>query len=155
MARRIEGPCHTNNHSTIALLMMTFKKLETILQTIAVLVILFLLAAFQNRFSFDNFIPAYFIMGGYQLLSTLINAFLPFKKSPLRKVYYGLLILIIISGVIFGLAGDQIIGYLFVMLFFTPMMALFYLVICYRESYPRTQSVLATETPGPDTVNEE
>lgn len=120
--------------------MITFKKLETIVQIIAIFLLIFVLVAFKNRLSMDDFLPAYVVVGIYQLVSTVINALLPFNRSPLtrsplRKVYYGLLALTGISLLIAIKAGDALLAYLLVMLYVTPLMALFYVYICYRETY--------------------
>jgi hypothetical protein len=115
--------------------MITFKKAETIIQFLGILLLIFILVAFNNRLSMDDFLPAYVVVGIYQLVSTVINACLPFRRSPLRKIYYGLLVLIAAGLGIALIAGDAILMYLLVMLFITPALALFYLFICYRETY--------------------
>ncbi|RYY10386.1 MAG: hypothetical protein EOO04_36960 [Chitinophagaceae bacterium] len=126
--------------------MMTFKKAETIVQFLALLLLLFVLVAFNNRLSMDDFIPAYLVVGIYQLISTVINACIPILRSPLRKIYYGLLLLIAIGLGIALIVDDAIIVYFFGMLFLTPAMALFYLFICYQESYhPRHRNITDIE----------
>jgi L-asparagine transporter-like permease len=56
-------------------------------------------------------------------------------KIKARKYYLWLMALTMLAGVVTGLIIENaIIGYLFVMLFWTPLLAIFYLVISYKEA---------------------
>lgn len=95
------------------------------------------LALVKNAGFFStDFTIAYVLVGGWQMLSVLVHLFLPKAvKIKARKYYLWLLALTMLAGVIIQLiVKDAIIGYLFAMLFWTPLLAIFYLFICYKEA---------------------
>jgi len=76
----------------------------------------------------------YFLVGGWQVLSVIVHFFYkPPYNTRLRKIYLiilGLVLLIVVlsipmQGIIFVLLG---------LLFVSPVMAIYYLVTCFKET---------------------
>ncbi|MBI1342325.1 MAG: hypothetical protein GC171_05235 [Terrimonas sp.] len=82
---------------------------------------------------------AYFIVGGWQLISMIAHLFLKKKyiRIPSRKTYEVILLILLATGLLcFGLAYLDIPifwYYLYLMLFLPPLLAIFYHFICYKE----------------------
>jgi hypothetical protein len=122
--------------------MRIYKKLDFLVQ-----ILLFFIWIPLFIFSHDNmgFIYLYFVVGGWQLLSCLIHGIFPQHYYPVkaRKHYLITLLIAVILGVIclagllntflYPLANLTAFPYLFASLFFTPLMALWYCYICYKE----------------------
>lgn len=116
--------------------MRLFKTIDWIGQLLLI-IIGALLALFRKADILSaDFTAAYLLVGGWQMLSMLVHLFLPAAvKIKARNWYLILLALTVATGVVFGLADDEaLLGYFFVLLFWTPLLAIFYLVICYRET---------------------
>lgn len=116
--------------------MKLFKTIDWVGQLLLI-VIGAVLALYKNAdFLSTDFTIAYVLVGGWQMISVLAHLFLPKAvKINARKYYLWLLALTMLVGIVIGLAiEDAIIGYLFAMLFWTPLLAIFYLVISYREA---------------------
>jgi hypothetical protein len=116
--------------------MKLFKTIDWIGQLLLI-VIGALLALFRKADILSaDFTAAYLLVGGWQLLSMLVHLFLPAAvKIKARKYYLWLLALTMLAGVVTGVIIEKaIIGYLFAMLFWTPLLAIFYLVISYKEA---------------------
>lgn len=81
---------------------------------------------FAITLSFEWLLLSYFIVGGIQLLSMSIHIIKGwFSKHYLRLGYY--FFLIIVAMLCFGTIGW------FLLLYVAPLMAAFYMFICYRE----------------------
>ena len=80
-----------------------------------------------------NFFLCYFVVGGWQIFSVLVHLVTEgLKLSKMRKIY--LISLVIVIGIlVISLPGEVIIFSLMGLLFVAPVMAVFYLVTCYRE----------------------
>jgi hypothetical protein len=82
----------------------------------------------------DSFYISYFIVGGWQVLSCLAHLFFPhFNPHFGRKFYLWVLLILVIWGIIALISPAIIIPYLFVLLIFSPIMAIWYCFICYKE----------------------
>lgn len=117
--------------------MKTWKHADFIIQCI--LIFTSLGFAIARGFEGSEMFWAYLLVGGWQLVSCLINAVWTkgqWKVSD-RKTYLITVLILILSAVpvYFDMinAGDFIFKYLFGLLFITPLLALWYISICYRE----------------------
>jgi hypothetical protein len=114
----------------------TWKRLDFFIQALLILAgIAIVILGFDN----DAFIYPYIIVGAWQMLSCLVNAVWTkgqWKVSD-RKAYLITVLIVVLTGVIIymmaDLIGELIITYLLGLLILTPLMALWYLSICYRE----------------------
>ena len=103
--------------------MKQYKLFEIILNAVLILSFACVFAVTQ---SLDHLFLSYFIVGGIQLLSMFFHAFKGwFSNHNIRLVYY--IILLIIGMLCFGGIG------FFILLYAAPLMAAFYVFICYRE----------------------
>jgi hypothetical protein len=80
-------------------------------------------------------------------------------RIPARKVYLWLLLLTVVSTAIaFAISinsnSDFVIGWLFAILFWTPVLAVFYLVICFREKQKMQQTALPEAGAPPPPADE-
>ncbi len=117
--------------------MRTWKHADFIIQCI--LTGLCTVFAILKGFNNFNVIWAYLLVGGWQLLSCLINAVWTkgqWKVSD-RKAYLITVLILIVSAVLVYfdtiMAGDLIFTYLIGLLILTPLLAIWYISICYRE----------------------
>jgi hypothetical protein len=82
----------------------------------------------------DHFYIAYFLVGGWQVLSCLAHLFYPhYYPYSGRKSYLWVLLFVIFVGLICLLIPESIISYLFCLLIFSPIMAVWYAFVCYKE----------------------
>jgi len=85
------------------------------------------------------FFYGYFVVGGWQLLSMLIHMANNDKyiRSSNRKIYEKMILWILIIGVLSLLLTllemPILIFYLYAMLIFSPVLAIYYQVVCYIE----------------------
>ena len=112
--------------------MRTFKMIDCFLQ--AVLIGLALVLGLRQYGKGDDFFLWYFLVGGWQVLSVIVHFFsyTPVQKSLLRRIYLITLALVIVILVV-STAGF-VIEALFGLLFFSPLMAIYYLVTCIIET---------------------
>lgn len=85
---------------------------------------------------FENAIMAYFIMGGWQVISMIIHEVNKWfiSRTGTRRMYHwiSLLSLILLP-----------FGFFWVLAFAAPFMAAFYIYLCYREVFIKMQRPLA------------
>jgi glucan phosphoethanolaminetransferase (alkaline phosphatase superfamily) len=118
--------------------MKSFKQWDWIVQTVLILASIFVSLALRR--TGDLFLLSYFVVGGWQMISVAVHALNPaIYRSVARKVYLWLLLLTVLSTIIVILISmnsnsDFILGWLVGILFWTPALALFYLVICIWET---------------------
>ncbi len=116
--------------------MKGFKVMDMWVQ-IATLVIGLLLLAFQHQLAIgESFFYSYIILGAWQVISVITHFFFPKDiKIPLRNIYHVLLGLTVAGGVITGIfREDDMLEYMYYMLFWTPILALLYLATCIIET---------------------
>jgi hypothetical protein len=119
--------------------MMKFLKL-TDLFTQAVLMLTCLVIVFTTGEAETAFILFYFVLGGWQLLSYLIH-FLFYEESWYHKKtrnLYGKTLLCTVAGLIASLFLSAtrepfLLYFLYALLFITPLYAIGYFIIVYRE----------------------
>lgn len=90
----------------------------------------------------------YLFVGGWQLISVIVHLF--FRKEykiPLRKLYHILLIITLSIGLVMGFS-DLVIYYFFGMLFWSPLLAILYLVCCYKETMKLSPVALKANQPN-------
>lgn len=103
--------------------MKTYKYYELLVNTI---LIFFFVCFFAITQSFEFLFLSYFIIGSLQLLSMFFHLLKGwFSNHKIRISYYFFLLLI-------GLFCAGGIGF-FILLYAAPLMAAFYVYICYRE----------------------
>lgn len=114
--------------------MKAFKTMDYIIQ--AMLIITGLVIGLQAKRFLDDeaFFLGYFLVGGWQLISVIVHFFYkaPYKTRS-RKIYL-ITLGIVILALLISLPTDGIIITLFGLLFFSPLMAAYYLVTCIRET---------------------
>jgi hypothetical protein len=77
---------------------------------------------------------AYFTVGGWQVLSCLTHIFLPhYYAHSGRKYYQWSLLFVAFLGIICLFFPDSILSYLIILLIVSPIMAVRYCYICYKE----------------------
>jgi hypothetical protein len=125
--------------------MKTFKTVDYIGQ---ILLLLFSVAlALSTEFDVlgSPVMNMYLVVGGWQLVSVIVHLFFSrIYKIPLRKWYHGLLIFTLVIGILMGFS-DAVIPFLFGMLYWSPMLAILYLVCCYKETMKLSPSATAGE----------
>lgn len=114
--------------------MKAFKTADCVIQGLLMLAGLFF-ALQANSLHLDiGLFLGYFLVGGWQIISVIVHFFYesPYKKK-MRRIYLitlGILILVLLLSLPIG--GIVII--MFSLLFFSPVMAVYYLVTCIRET---------------------
>lgn len=116
--------------------MKTFKKIDWIMQLVMISLAVLLSVRFKANFLGETFMYSYILVGSWQLISVLIHFFFPpAAKSRARKIYLILLCVSVATGVVIGITNESnLIGFMYVMLFWTPLLALLYLGTCIYES---------------------
>jgi hypothetical protein len=111
--------------------MKLYKKLDLYTQMMLLVAwVPFLIVGRENH-SFEYF---YFIVGGWQILSCVVHfIFSDFYPYSSRKIYLWVLLLVIFLGIGCLLEPRSLLVYLFALLFFSPIMAVWYCFICYKE----------------------
>lgn len=83
----------------------------------------------------DYLFSGYFIVGGWQIISVTAHFFVPAAyKISLRKTYLVMLLCTIIAGALSFINGDFLILFLMILLFWSPALAVLYLVTCIKET---------------------
>jgi hypothetical protein len=112
----------------------SFKKADIIIQS-AALVIIGAIWFFDSDFA----MMAFFLgMGGWQLLSMSIHLIQRWNQHNLgRRIYQYTLLSILGIFLISLISATIMIWVLYLLLFVTPLLAFYYLVICYMEIWGR------------------
>lgn len=118
--------------------MRTFKVTDCIIQFLLIAVCL---ASFIKgtstvlTLSNRNFFIFYFSIGGWQLVSTLVHLFQQqYNKYRVRNIYLILLIFIALFGVVAFFVESVLILFLLTLLYLTPVMAIYYCIVCSIET---------------------
>ncbi len=122
--------------------MLSFKKVDAYAQVLLIVAGIIFSIVMQNDISIlnvslqgDVFFLSYFVVGGWQVLSALIHLF-GFNTKPKlegRKWYLFTLLFLVITGLLSIVTSDLVIVYLFGLLFISPLLAVWYCVICFLE----------------------
>jgi len=115
--------------------MKAFKTADWIFQ-LSLIVSGLLLMVFRRRIYFADPISGYMVVGGWQIASVIVHFFFPATvKIRMRKVYLILLGLTMLIGTISLTMGDDyVFGFLIGLLFWSPVLAVIYLVTCIMET---------------------
>jgi len=82
----------------------------------------------------ENFFYPYFFVGGWQLLSCLTHGIFPdFYPHSGRRSYLWTLLFVVLLGLISLLIPGSILSYLLILLIISPIMAVRYCYICFKE----------------------
>ncbi|RYZ24946.1 MAG: hypothetical protein EOO10_19550 [Chitinophagaceae bacterium] len=111
--------------------MKGFKEIDFWIQV--VLMVLCTLLALTQVFLF---VYAYFIVGSWQVLSTLIHLAMSksFFQASGRKYYHYALIMIAVSGIVVFFVESAILPYLVALLIVSPFLAFWYAYMCNEEN---------------------
>jgi hypothetical protein len=116
--------------------MKKFKQIDCIVQ-----VLLMITAVITNMinvpgFLSNTFLSGYLLVGGWQLMSVMVHfVSRDFPRVQARKIYLLLLALTVITGIVFALVpGDNLLSFMAVMLFWTPVLAILYCGTCIAET---------------------
>lgn len=87
----------------------------------------------------------YFVVGGWQLISMVIHAINKWftKRSSARYVYQTVVLVIICLGFTGILVPQVLMAMLFLLVFVSPFMAIYYTWLCYHELTVRMRRPLA------------
>jgi hypothetical protein len=122
--------------------MKRFKQIDCIVQVL--LIVGSLLTYFMQASNgvIDGFI-VYFVVGGWQLLSAVVHLFnKTYNRVLLRRIYWSTVIALIAGSVFASVNDNRLLTYLYMMLFLTPALTLYYCTICMIE----TRSIAAANT---------
>ena len=114
--------------------MKGIKKADCIIQGLLIVAGLIMALTAERVLDDEQFFVAYFIVGGWQILSVIVHFF---YKAPyntrMRKIYLiSLGIVLLIMGL--SIPTDGIIIALLGLLFVSPVMAIYYLITCIKET---------------------
>ena len=116
--------------------MKTYKQIDLI--TGCVLIITSILLMVFSKMDF--YFLGYFVVGGWQLISAIAHRLLRkhYIYTGYRKIYEVLLVILLTTGVIsyFILEtsqGELFILFLYALLYFGPLIAIYYQIVCFIE----------------------
>lgn len=113
--------------------MKLFKAIDYIGQMLLLAVALFIALTTEFEILGSPVMNMYLVVGGWQLLSVIAHLFVRREyKIRLRAIYQVLLLCTIVVGILMAFA-DNIIPFLFGLLFWSPVLAIIYLVCSYKE----------------------
>ncbi|MFM9907948.1 MAG: hypothetical protein ACKVOW_01295 [Chitinophagaceae bacterium] len=116
--------------------MRTYKIIDALAQVLLIVLAIVMSLVYSSTFLGEKFMYSYVLIGAWQLISLLIHFFLPATfKIRARFIYIILLVITVLAGVVIGIAADDnLIGFMYAMLFWTPALALFYAGVCCWET---------------------
>ena len=127
--------------------MKGIKKADYIIQGLLIVAGLVMVLTAKRVLDDEQFFIAYFMVGGWQVLSVIVHFF---YKAPyntkMRKIYLVALGIVLLITAL-ALPTDNIIGVLAGLLFVSPVMAVYYLITCIKETQA-LQAVAETPTPA-------
>jgi hypothetical protein len=124
--------------------MKTFKTIDYIGQVVLVVMSVFVVVIFGFKFDGPG-LNMYFFVGGWQVLSMIIHLFIDKGyKIRLRNVYIALLGLTVLVGLA-SLVSDFIIHFLVGLIVWSPVLAVIYLVCCYKEMQRMSETTHTAE----------
>jgi uncharacterized membrane protein HdeD (DUF308 family) len=84
----------------------------------------------------DNsvFLPAYFIVGGWQVLSMAVHTYFGwFTHREGNRFWYHCLAACCVALMLLSIIWEPFLGVFAVLLFLAPVMAIYYIGLCYKE----------------------
>ncbi|QEC42219.1 hypothetical protein [Pseudobacter ginsenosidimutans] len=114
--------------------MKAFARLDVAIQVILIIIGISIgLAVASNSIQSDYMFVPYFLVGGWQIFSVIVHLVGEgFRFGTMRKIYLVTLLLVLVI-LIISVPTEAIIYSLMGLLFFSPLMAIFYLATCYKE----------------------
>ncbi len=114
--------------------MKAFARLDVIIQVILIVSGLAIgLGVMAGSIHGDYMFVPYFLVGGWQIFSVIVHLVGEgFRFNTRRKAYLITLLLVLVV-LIISIPTEAIIYALIGLLFFSPLMAFFYLYTCYKE----------------------
>jgi hypothetical protein len=116
--------------------MKTFKITDIFIQIVLIVVSL-VYALFIDKLEIGgiDFFTGYFVVGGWQMLSVIVHFF---YKAPyptvMRRLYLLALLVVTVLALLAVVVDPIVILVGEILLFFAPVMALYYLVVCFVET---------------------
>lgn len=112
--------------------MRTFKLVDCCGQLL--LIVVGLMMGIGGGLDETSFFAAYFVVGGWQVLSAILHGifYSPTHKSKLRRIY--LITLGVVAGCLLMSLSGFVLEALYGLLFFSPVMAVYYLITCMLET---------------------
>lgn len=111
--------------------MIFLKKIDAIVQVLMVVFVLIMSTMFDNSW----WMLGYFLLGGWQLMSTIITRlFARHLPSVFQRDYYikTLLVLVALALLLFAIPSFTFF-YLYALLFIGPVLAVWYIIITWQE----------------------
>jgi hypothetical protein len=131
--------------------MKKFKSIDCAIQSVLI-VLGFILGASSADNMLDDyfFFLGYFLVGGWQLISVIVHFTYeaPYKKT-MRKIYLITLGIVLLAFLFSIPTGDGVMMMLFVLLFFSPIMAVYYLITCINETQ-KLSEIMALQQVKPE-----
>lgn len=124
--------------------MKTYKTIDWIAQCVFIFLGLCLSFANTGMVMGDSMSLGYAIVGCTQLSSAFVHLFFPANiKIKGRKVYHAALIGLAVLGLIAMASWGFAIYYLFGLLFISPVLAIFYVTVCFLETDKMKKQAIA------------
>jgi len=115
--------------------MIRFKKIDVIIQICLITAAILINLIRQSDILSELFLSGYLIVGGWQLISAIIHFIRPIPvKLTVRRIYLILLGFTVLIGLITAVTSDAILMFFLGLLFFSPLLAILYLVTCIKEN---------------------
>lgn len=106
-------------------------KLYDLLVNLLLIFLFLIISLFRKDYTF---LIGYFVVGAWQLISILIHAYYKwFTQAKSRRYYYSSAVVCIIITALLGFIFYPFLLLLYLMLFAAPLLALYYVWICYTE----------------------
>ena len=121
--------------------MKTFKMYDAYIQIVLIVVVSILSIIQPSQY----FLLSYFVVGTVQIISCCTHLLKGWNFNTIhaRRYYHWMLIVILIAAAFCFIFNEIIVFYGYFLLLFTPLMAIYYAVICVHELYSINQRPLA------------
>jgi len=114
--------------------MKTFKIADCIVQLLLIFGALFINLVLKPGTVDESFFMSYFLVGSWQIISLIVHLFFPGEyKVELRRLYSILLLLTAVVFLIGLFSSGLLINVLFGLLYWSPLLAILYLITCILE----------------------
>jgi hypothetical protein len=119
--------------------MKMIKKMDALLQLILI-TIFGVLVCLQTH---EYFYLSYFTVGAIQFISAIAHLTLKWQVADKARKYYNISLSIIIAGTLTFLNPGFLLYYLYFLLFFSPIMAIYYFILSWYELIKLNERPLA------------
>ncbi len=122
--------------------MKKFKKIDVVV-SILLIVASVVWACVQPNYDFD-FLLGYFVVGAWQITSMIVHAISGwFCEKGSSRYYYHRLVFGIFVITVFGIVFPYLLVIFYLLLFFAPVMAVWYTCMCGYELYEKMKRPMA------------